>query len=112
MAVSITLVFSSLAQASEITIEQPKPVTVVGPLLQPFHMERCCTASKVTNTPRLSPCSGRQSLFVGSGRDCAGAENNIDIAINVTEPVWQRGSCSAAGGGLLRRRGYTNLPGP
>ena len=65
MAVSITLVLSSLAQASEITIEQPKPVPVVGPLLQPFHMERrMVPPAKVTNTPRLESLVRGGNLYL------------------------------------------------
>lgn len=65
VAVSIALILSSLVQASEITIEQPRPVPVVGPLLQPFHMERrIVPPANVTNTPRLESLVRGGNLYL------------------------------------------------
>jgi outer membrane protein len=115
MAVSITLVFSSLAQASEITIEQPKPVPVVGPLLAPFHMERrIVPPARVTNTPRLESLVRGGNLYL-SAQDVIALvlENNIDIAIQRYGPILAREVVRrAAGGGLLRNVGTPVYSGP
>ncbi|HXA05536.1 MAG TPA: TolC family protein [Bryobacteraceae bacterium] len=115
MAVSITLFFSSLAPASEITIERPKPVPVVGPLLQPFHMERrYVPPAKVTNTPRLESLVRGGNLYL-SVQDVIALvlENNIDIAIQRYGPVLAREVLRrAAGGGLLRSVNTPIYPGP
>ena len=115
MAVSITLVLSSLAQASEITIEQPKPVPVVGPLLAPFHMERrIVPPARVTNTPRLESLVRGGNLYL-SAQDVIALvlENNIDIAIQRYGPILAREVVRrAAGGGLLRNVGTPVYSGP
>jgi outer membrane protein len=115
MAVSITLVLSSLTQASEITIERPKPVPVVGPLLQPFHLERrIVPPAKVSNTPRLESLVRGGNLYL-SVQDVIALvlENNIDIAIQRYGPVLAREVVRrAAGGGLLRSVGTPVYPGP
>jgi len=115
MAVSIVLVISSLAQASEITIEQPKRVPVAGPLLQPFHLEhRVVPPAKVSNTPRLESLVRGGNLYL-SVEDVIALvlENNIDIAIQRYGPVLAREVVRrAAGGGLLRNVGTPVYPGP
>jgi outer membrane protein len=115
MAVSITLVLSSLAQASEITIEQPKPVPVVGPLLQPFHLERrIVPPAKLTNTPRLESLVRGGNLYL-SVQDVIALvlENNIDIAIQRYGPVLAREVLRrTSGGGLIRSVGTPVYPGP
>ena len=115
MAVSIILVLSTFAQASEITIEQPKPAPVVGPLLRPFHWERrVVPAATFTNTPRLESLLRGGNLYL-SVQDVIALvlENNIDIAIQRYGPVLAREVLRrTSGGGLLRSVGTPIYPGP
>src|SRR6266849_7216975 len=105
MAVSITLILSSLAQASEITIEQPKPAPVVGPLLQPFHLERrIVPPAKLTNTPRLESLVRGGNLYL-SVQDVIALvlENNLDIAVQRYGPFLAREILRRAEGGQILR---------
>ncbi|MBZ5595920.1 MAG: TolC family protein [Acidobacteriia bacterium] len=115
MAVSITLVLSSFVQASEITIEQPKPLPVVGPLFRPFHWERrIVPPATFSNTPRLESLVRGGSLYL-SVQDVIALvlENNIDIAIQRYGPVLAREVLRrTSGGGLLRSVGTPIYPGP
>jgi outer membrane protein TolC len=113
--VAIALVISSNGLASEITIEQPKPVPVVGPLLRPFHLERRVVSPVgLSNTPRLESLVRGGNLYL-SLQDVIALvlENNIDIAIQRYGPVLaQEVLRRTSGGGLLRSVGTPIYPGP
>ena len=115
MAVSIMLVLSCFSQAAEITIEQPRPVPVVAPVLRPFHWERRVVApANLSNTPRLESLVRGGNLYL-SLQDVIALvlENNIDIAIQRYGPVLAREVVRrAAGGGLLRSVGTPVYAGP
>ena len=115
MAVSIAVVFSSLARGSEITIEQPKAVPVVGPLLRPFHLERrVVSPANLSNTPRLESLVRSGNLYL-SLQDVIALvlENNIDIAIQRYGPVLAKEVIRRAeGGGLLRSVSIPVYAGP
>jgi len=99
------LAFSAFAQSSEITIENPRPVRFVGPLLRPFHLERrVVSPANLTNTPRLESLVRAGNLYL-SVRDVIALtlENNLDIAIQRYGPFMaQEVLRRANGGGLLR----------
>jgi outer membrane protein TolC len=113
--VSILLVLSSASQAAEITIGQPRPVPVVGPLVRPFHWEhRAVSPATLSNTPRLEALVRGGNLYL-SLQDVIALvlENNIDIAIQRYGPVLAREVVRrASGGGLLRSVGLPVYPGP
>jgi len=115
MAVSIMLVLSSVSQSAEITIETPKPVPVVGPVLRPFHFERRVVSPvNLENTPRLESLVRGGNLYL-SLQDVIALvlENNIDIAIQRYGPVLaQEVVRRARGGGLLRSVSVPVYPGP
>lgn len=92
-------------QSSEVRIDMPKPVPVVGPLLRPFHLERrIFSPANLQNTPRLESLVRGGNLYL-SVRDVIALtlENNLDIAIQRYGPFMaQEVLRRAAGGGLLR----------
>ncbi len=101
----LLLSFTAFGQSSEVRIDMPKPVPVVGPLLRPFHLERrVFSPANLQNTPRLESLVRAGNLYL-SVRDVIALtlENNLDIAIQRYGPVMaQEVLRRADGGGLLR----------
>lgn len=101
----LLLSFTAFGQSSEVRIDMPKPVPVVGPLLRPFHFERrIFSPANLQNTPRLESLVRAGNLYL-SVRDVIALtlENNLDIAIQRYGPVMaQEVLRRADGGGLLR----------
>ncbi len=101
----LLLSFTAFGQSSEVRIDMPKPVPVVGPLLRPFHFERrIFSPANLQNTPRLESLVRAGNLYL-SVRDVIALtlENNLDIAIQRYGPVMaQEVLRRASGGGLLR----------
>jgi outer membrane protein TolC len=97
--------FTALAQSSEVKIEMPAPVPVVGTLLRPFHLERrVFSPANLTNTPRLQSLVRAGNLYL-SVKDVIALtlENNLDIAIQRYGPFMAREVLRRAdGGGVLR----------
>ncbi len=113
--VVLVLAFSALAQTPEISIETPKPLPVVGPLLRPFHFERrVVSPANLSNTPRLESLVRGGNLYLSVQDVIALAlENNVDIAIQRYGPylineVLRR----TQGGGALRDVSQPIAPGP
>ncbi len=101
----VIFVSGCMAQSPEISIQEPKPVPVVGPLLRPFHFGRR-TVSPVNfgNTPRLESLVRAGNLYL-SVQDVIALvlENNVDIAIQRYGPYVSREIVRRAqGGGFLR----------
>ncbi len=103
------------AQTPEVSIETPKPMPVVGPLLRPFHIERrAVSPARLSNSPRLESLVRGGNLYL-SVQDVIALvlENNIDIAIQRYGPILaQEVLRRAQGGGLLRSVGTPIYPGP
>ncbi len=103
------------AQSSEVSITEPTPPPVVGPLLRPFHMERRIVApAKLNNTPRLESLIRGGNLYL-SVQDVIALvlENNLDIAIQRYAPYLSREVLRRAeGGGFLRSVDTPIFPGP
>ncbi|HVO96807.1 MAG TPA: TolC family protein [Bryobacteraceae bacterium] len=101
----LLLSFTAFGQSSEVRIDMPKPVPVVGPLLRPFHFERrIFSPANLQNTPRLESLVRAGNLYL-SVRDVIALtlENNLDIAIQRYGPFMaQEVLRRANGGGLLR----------
>ncbi|HLJ18150.1 MAG TPA: TolC family protein [Bryobacteraceae bacterium] len=114
-AVLIAFVSSSFAQSPEVSIHNPAPVPVAGPVLKPFHMERRqVSAAKLSNSRRLESLVRAGNLYL-SVRDVIALvlENNIDIAIQRYGPYLAREALRRAeGGGAIRDIGTPIYPGP
>ncbi len=93
------------AQQMEVSIQDPRPLPYVGPLLRPFHMERRIVAPvRLSNTPRLESLVRGGNLYL-SVQDVIALvlENNLDIAIQRYGPALAREVLRrASGGGFLR----------
>jgi len=77
------------AQLSEVSIETPPPIPVIGRFLKPFHLERrIVPPPKLTNSPRLEQLVRAGSLYL-SVQDAIALvlENNLDIAVQRYSPV-------------------------
>jgi outer membrane protein len=88
----LILAFSAAAQTSEVSIEAPKPVPVIGPLLKPFHLERrIVSPANLSNTQRLSSLIRAGNLYL-SAEDVIALtlENNVDIAVQRYAPFLSR----------------------
>ena len=111
----LILASSSLAQTPEISIQEPRPVPFVAPLLRPFHLEhRIVSPAKLTNTSRLESLVRAGNLYLSKEDVIAlTLENNIDIAIQRYGPFLAREVLRRAqGGGFLRTIGVPINPGP
>src|SRR6267154_2678379 len=112
---AVCVAMTCFAQTPEVSIENPKPVPFVGPLLRPFHLERRIVSPvKLTNTPRLESLVRGGNLYL-SVQDVIALvlENNIDIAIQRYGPPLAREVLRRAqGGGLLRSVGIPVYAGP
>jgi outer membrane protein len=93
------------AQSSEVSIEAPKPLPVIGHVLAPFHLEkRQVPAARLTNSPRLESLVRAGNLYLSSDDVIALIlENNLDIAVQRYSPFLAREMVRRTeGGGLLR----------
>src|SRR6266404_1533513 len=112
---AVCMAMTCFAQTPEVSIENPKPVPLVGPLLRPFHFERrVVSPARLSNTPRLESLVRSGNLYLSVPDVIALVlENNIDIAIQRYGPVLASEVLRrASGGGLLRSVGTPVYPGP
>jgi outer membrane protein TolC len=103
------------AATAEVSIEQPRPIPFVGPLLRPFHFEhRVVSGPTLSNTPRLETLVRAGNLYLSVNDVIALVlENNVDIAIQRYGPFLAREVLRRAeGGGFLRSVGLPVNPGP
>ena len=111
----LNLATMGFAQSPEISITNPPPVPVVGPILKPFQLQRRIVSPvTLTNTPRLESLVRAGNLYL-SVQDVIALvlENNIDIAIQRYGPLLAREVLRRAeGGGFLRSVGVPIYPGP
>jgi outer membrane protein len=111
----ISLSTFAFAQTPEISIETPKSVPVVGPLMRPFHMERrLVSPATLSNSPRLETLVSAGNLYL-SVQDVIALvlENNIDIAIQRYGPYLAREALRRTqGGGAIRSVSTPVYPGP
>jgi outer membrane protein len=114
-AVIFALASSSFAQLPEVSIQDPRPTPVIGPLLRPLHLERrIVSAAKLSNSPRLESLVSAGNLYL-SVQDVIALvlENNIDIAIQRFGPYLAREALRRTeGGGAIRSVGTPIYPGP
>src|SRR5450631_4050145 len=77
------------AQTPEVSIQEPKPIPIVGSFLKPFHIQRRIVSPAVlSNTPRLESLVRAGNLYLSVQDVIAVAlENNLDIAIQRYAPV-------------------------
>jgi outer membrane protein len=112
---AVCVAITCFAQTPEVSIENPKPVPFVGPILRPFHFERRIVSPAVlTNTPRLESLVRAGNLYL-SVQDVIALvlENNIDIAIQRYGPfLVQEVLRRTQGGGALRNVSQPIAPGP
>src|SRR5260370_39050828 len=111
----VCIAMSCLAQTPEVSIENPKPVPIVGPLLRPFHLERRIVSPAVlSNTPRLESLVRAGNLYLSVQDVIALAlENNIDIAIQRFGPfLMQKVLRRTQRVGALRNVSQPIAPGP
>src|SRR5258708_1853949 len=112
---AVCIAMTCLAQTPEVSIENPKPIRIVGPILRPFHFERRIVSPAVlSNTPRLESLVRAGNLYLSVQDVIALAlENNIDIAIQRYGPfLIQEVLRRTQGGGALRNISQTIAPGP
>jgi outer membrane protein TolC len=112
---SIAAFSLALSSSQEISIKTPDPVPVVGPLLQPFHLERrIVSPAKLTNTQRLESLVRAGNLYLSAQDVIALAlENNVDIAIQRYGPFLAREVLRRSqAGGFLRTVGVPIYAGP
>jgi outer membrane protein TolC len=112
---ALILSFCANAQTPEISIETPKPVPVMGPLLRPFHLERrIVSPAKLDNTGRLASLIRGGNLYLSAQDVIALAlENNVDIAVQRYAPFLSREVLRRTESGqFLRNVGQPIAPGP
>ena len=112
---AVCVSMTCFAQTAEVSIENPKPIRIVGPLLRPFHLERRIVSPAVlSNTPRLESLVRAGNLYLSVQYVIALAlENNIDIAIQRYGPfLVQEVLRRTQGGGALRNVSQPIAPGP
>ncbi len=112
---AVCIAMTCLAQTPEVSIENPKPVRIVGPLLKPFHLERrIVSPANLSNTPRLESLVRAGNLYLSVQDVIALAlENNIDIAIQRYGPfLIQEVLRRTQGGGALRNVSQPIAAGP
>src|SRR5574340_1840260 len=103
------------AQSADVSIQEPKPLPVVGPIMRPFHIQRRIVAPAVlSNTPRLESLVRAGNLCLTAQDVIALAlENNLDIAIQRYAPVLAREVLRRTESGqFLRSVGQPIAPGP
>ena len=103
------------AQSSEVSIQMPKPLPLVGPILRPFHLERrIVPPAKLTNSTRLEQLVRAGNLYLSVQDVIALAlENNLDIAVQRYSPfLAQEVLRRAESGGILRGTDTPLVAGP
>lgn len=113
--ISFLLSIQAWAQTPAISIQDPKPIPVVGRLLRPFHTEkRIVSPAGLGNTPRLQLLVRAGNLYLSSQDVIALVlENNIDIAVQRYGPyLASEVQRRAEGGGFLRSLGLPVSAGP
>lgn len=112
---AVTPALLPAVEPSEVSIETPARMRFVGPIVQPFHLERRIVAPvRLTNTPRLESLVRGGNLYL-SVQDVIALvlENNLDIAIQRYGPPLAREVLRRAeGGGFLRGVDTAVTPGP
>jgi outer membrane protein len=114
------IVFSSVvgfaaAQTSEVSIETPKELPIVGHVLRPFHLEkRRVAAVRLSNSQRLESLVRAGNLYLSVQDVIALAlENNLDIAVQrYATPLAREVMRRTQGGAPLRSIGQPIAPGP
>ena len=100
---------------SGITITEPPPPPVIGPLLRPFHLEkRVVSPARLTDSPRLESLVRGGNLYL-TAQDVIALvlENNLDIDIQRYGPFLSREvQRRTEGGGYLRNVDTAVLAGP
>jgi outer membrane protein TolC len=99
----------------EVTIESPKRVPFIQPLLDPFHVQaRPVAPAKLTNSPRLESLVSGGNLYLSVDDVIAlTLENNLDIAIQRYGPYLAREVLRRSEGGApLRSVGIPIAAGP
>jgi outer membrane protein len=113
--IPLLIAATALGQSSEISITDPPPLPVIGPLVRPFHWERrIVSPARLTNSPRLDSLIRGGNLYL-SAQDVIALvlENNLDIAIQRYGPFLAREVLRRAeGGGFLRSVGTPIYAGP
>jgi outer membrane protein len=109
------LALCAIAHAAEVSVEEPRGVRFIDPLLKPFHVERRTVGpAQLTDSPRLEQLVRGGNLYL-SVRDviALALENNLDIAIQRYGPFLQREVLRRAEGGApLRNVGVSIFAGP
>lgn len=88
----LSLAALAFPQTSEVSITNPKPTPLLGPILTPFHVERrAVSQAKLSNSGRLNSLIRAGNLYLSSKDVIALAlENNLDIAIQRYGPYLAR----------------------
>ena len=105
----------SFSQTPEVSITNPKPLPIVGPIMSPFHTERrIVSQAKLYNSSRLGSLIRGGNLYLSAKDVIALAlENNLDIAIQRYGPFLAREVLRRAqSGGFLRTVGVPVYAGP
>ncbi|HML18489.1 MAG TPA: TolC family protein [Bryobacteraceae bacterium] len=105
----------AFAQTDEISIQPPKPVPFLQPLLNPFHLQRReVSPANLANSQRLETLVRAGNLYLSAQDVIALAlENNIDIAVQRYGPYLAREVLRRAEGGApLRSVNQPIQPGP
>src|SRR5712671_5416083 len=111
----VCVAITCFAQTPEVSIENPKPIPILGPLLRPFHLERrIVSPANLSNTPRLESLVRAGNLYLSVQDVIALAlENNVDIAIQRYGPfLVQEVLRRTQGGGALRNVSQPIAAGP
>jgi len=107
--------FAQQSFAPEVTIERPRHIPLVGPVIKPFgSLIRPVAPAKLNNTTRLESLLSGGNLYLSVDDVIAlTLENNLDIAIQRYGPYLAREVIRRAqGGGPLRSVGLPVQPGP
>lgn len=105
----------SVATPSEVLIETPPALPVVGRVLRPFHTERRrVSQARLTNSERLQNLVRAGNLYLSVEDVIALAlENNLDIAVQrYATPLAREVMRRTEGGAPLRSIGQPIAPGP
>src|SRR5712672_322719 len=103
---AVCIAMTCLAQTPEVSIENPKPIRIVGPLLRPFHLDRrFVSPAKLSNSPRLESLVRSGNLYLSVQDVIALAlENNLDIAVQRYSPFLAREVLRRTEGGQFLRQ--------
>jgi outer membrane protein len=105
----------AMAQTSEVSIETPRALPIVGHVLRPFNVQqRHVPPARLTNSQRLESLVRAGNLYLSVQDVIALAlENNLDIAVQrYATPLAREVVRRTQGGGGLRSIGQPIAPGP